>query len=261
MQNEIHSISFIGSGNVATNLACSFHAKGIKINQIYSKNKQNAEILAKRVLAESTDSIDEINKTSDIIIVSVNDTALPEIAEKIKINGNLIVHTSGFTHMDVLQNKWNRYGVIYPLQSFVKSKITDLHKVPFCLECSNEEDLLSIENLSKKVSSAIRLIDSQKRKQLHLAAVFASNFTNCMYSVAESILTKHHISFDLLKPLITETAQRIDQTSPELLQTGPARRNDISVINEHISMLSEHDQKELYDLISKFIIQKYHKNE
>lgn len=261
MQNEIKSIVFIGSGNVATNLACSYYSKGLKILQIISRNISNAELLAKCVKADFTDQLSEINTTADLVIISVNDSSVQLIAESLQLKGNLVVHTSGFLGMNILQNTSERYGVLYPLQSFIKARMIELRDVPFCIESENPSDLELLEQFARKVSSTIRYIDSQKRIQLHLAAVFACNFSNYMYSIAETILTKYHLSFDLLKPLIVETAQRTGTISPSAMQTGPARRNDTQTINEHLKMIDEEEFREIYALISKHIIKKYHAND
>lgn len=261
MQNVIQKIGFIGSGNVATNLASAMFNAGFTITQVISKSIENAATLASAVHAAHSADLSEIDTDADLYIVSVSDTALPEICKTLRLPGKLVVHTSGYMSMNALEGITKRYGVFYPLQSFVKHRLIELSNVPVCLENNREEDIQLLRQFAEKLSQNVKYIDSQKRRQLHLAAVFACNFPNFMYVIAEEILAKHEISFDLLIPLIDETSSRISEKSPVSLQTGPARRNDIVVMQDHQSMLSNSDYKEVYELLSKLIIKKYYPNE
>lgn len=255
--SSINKVVFIGAGNVATNLALAMHRAGLEIIQICSRTSEHAKTLALCVKSDYTDIIENVSQDADIYIIAVNDTALIQVCKQLRLSGKLVVHTSGFTSLEVLTEVSEHCGVFYPLQSFTKNHIPDMHDVPFCLESAVSEDMEKLEELARKISSNIRYIDSKKRKQLHLAAVFACNYSNFMYVIAEDILTKYHISFDLLKPLIIETATRIRSASPSVMQTGPARRNDKGVIKEHVNMLHDENYKELYQLLSELIINKY----
>lgn len=261
MKKSIQKIVFIGSGNVATNLAYAMFRKGFTIVQIISKSLKNASLLASGVNAACSDNLSEININADLYIISVNDTALPEICKTLRLSGKLVVHTSGYVSMRVLENVTERCGVFYPLQSFVKQRLIDLTDIPVCLEASNEEDIVLLKQLAEKLELSVNFIDSPKRKQLHLAAVFACNFSNFMYGIAEEILTKHKIPFELLLPLVNETAGRLAEKSPWLLQTGPARRKDLNVMKEHLSLINNEDYKEIYELMSRLIVKKYYPDE
>lgn len=247
------TVSFIGSGNVASKLAEVFFAAGINISKIYSKTFENAKNLAIKVNATAINSISDFDKNTDIIIISISDKSLYTIDYKQLPANSLICHTSGSVDMQVLNNCTN-YGIFYPLQTFSKHTDIDISNIPFCLEANSEENLNLIWKLAEKLSSNIQKINSEQRKKLHLSAVFACNFTNAMYSVAEDLLEESELDFDILRPLIKETAKKALGNSPHQIQTGPAIRNDDNVMNKHIEELN-HSPKyaKLYSLISDII--------
>jgi predicted short-subunit dehydrogenase-like oxidoreductase (DUF2520 family) len=261
MQDSIQKIGFIGSGNVATNLAFAMFNAGFTITQIISKSIENASLLASGVNADFSDKLSEITSDADLFIISVNDTVLPQICKTLRLPGKLVVHTSGYASIDMLNEVTERNGVFYPLQSFVKQRLVDLKNIPVCIETSQKSDIVILGEFAEKLSLAIKFIDSQKRKQLHLAAVFACNFPNFMYGIAEEILAEHNMSFNLLIPLIKETSGRVAEKSPELLQTGPARRKDMAIVQDHLNMISNKDYKEIYEMLSRLIIKKYYPDE
>ncbi|WP_322790497.1 Rossmann-like and DUF2520 domain-containing protein [Tenacibaculum tangerinum] len=153
--------------------------------------------------------------------------------------------------MHALQNSGPK-GVFYLLQSFSKDKEVNFNEIPFCLEAENKEDLQLLETLAKSIGKNIYHINSEQRKQLHVAAVFVNNFTNHMYKIGADICNEHRVPFEVLQPLIQETAQKIITLSPEAAQTGPAKRNDQKTIQEHLALLNT-EQKEIYKLITKSI--------
>jgi len=253
----IKKITIIGSGNVATILSKVIINKGFSINQVFSKSKINAEILIKKLATnqqiKATDNIAEIDNTSDIYIICVKDDAIATVVNQFLFKDKLIVHTSGSVDITVF-NGFNQFGVFYPLQTFSKDKDADVANVPFCIEGNSKQTTQLLIDLATSFSNKVYEINSEQRKVLHLAAVFACNFTNYMYAVAAKITTKNNINFDILKPLIIETAKKIEYQLPKEAQTGPAKRKDFNTIQKHLQMLEDNDElKEIYQLISSRI--------
>jgi predicted short-subunit dehydrogenase-like oxidoreductase (DUF2520 family) len=245
-------ISIIGSGNVATHLAINLYDKGNDIVNIFSRSIANADILAKKVDSSAIDKIDDLAEDVDIIVVSVSDDAISDIVKDIKFEPKLIVHTAGSVHIDVL-NRFKNYGVVYPLQTFTKHKDVDMLSVPFCLEANSKTVLLSIKTLVSSISDNVRELTSEQRLQCHIAAVFANNFTNHMFAISEQLLSQKQISFDIIKPLIMETAKKVQNISPADAQTGPAKRGDEKTINNHLRALSSSNLEKIYSFVSNSI--------
>ena len=250
-------IIFIGSGNVATHLSKALHSSGHRVLQVYSKSLANAKKLAKEINADFTNDLGKLRKDADLYFFSVKDNVLPEIVKKINLGNKFTVHTSGSVEMDVLKAVSENYGVFYPMQTFSKSLEIEWYGIPIFIEANktgNEKKLLQIAyRLAGKEN--IHRMNSAQRKLVHLAAVFANNFPNHLYVIAEEILKKHKLSFDILRPLILETAKKIQKNSPSKMQTGPAKRGDKKIINEHLKMLNSFpDYKKLYKLLSFGII-------
>lgn len=250
--DSIKTITLIGAGNVATHLGKALTNKGFIINQVYSKTIENAAALATTLNANFCDKIEEITNESNIYIVCIKDDVINEFLANFSLKNKLIVHTSGSIDMNVFKtNGFKNYGIFYPLQTFSKNKTLNLLEVPFCIEGNAVNTETELTNLGKKISNNVYKIDTEQRKKIHLAAVFACNFSNYMYTIANDILTKNDIDFELLKPLITETANKIKDNTPKDMQTGPAKRNDEAVIKNHLNMLSEHSEyQKIYQLIS-----------
>lgn len=253
MKKIKYNIVFIGSGNVATHLALAFKKAGHTIIQVYSQHLENADVLAKLVKAKSIDSLELIDKTADIYIVAIKDDAIETVVKQLQLGNKIVAHTSGSIDMTALKNTSKNYGVFYPLQTFSKNKKVDFKTVPICLEASNTDTFSVLSNLAQ-ISANVQSINSKQRKSIHLAAVFACNFSNHMYAIAASILQSNKVSLDILKPLIEETAQKIKTTAPVLAQTGPAIRNDKKIMNNHLDMLNNNsDYQKIYELLSKSI--------
>ena len=245
------NIILIGSGNVATHLGLSLKNSGYSITQVWSKKLQHAKMLARRLNSTFTNNIDEL-KDADLYIVAVKDDSLEYLIRQLNVNN--IVHTSGSFGLEVFKKKTENYGVFYPLQTFNKNINLDFSKIPICIEANNklfENKLVDIgNNLSKKVIT----MSSEKREKLHIAAVFASNFTNHMFSIADSIVAESNIDFKLLLPLINQTIKKIAKNKPSKVQTGPARRKDQKIIQNHINKLSNKELKNIYQIISNSIM-------
>lgn len=170
----------------------------------------------------------------------------------------IVAHTSGSTSVDVFEGPGN-YGIFYPLQTFTTDREVDIKKVPFCIEASNDEVLKQLVEVAEKISNSVYLINSRQRKYLHVSAVLVNNFTNHLYQMASEFLEDRELDFKLLKPLILETANKIQQISPEEAQTGPARRGDVSTVNQQLEMLDGYPEyRQLYKLFSEQLMKKYH---
>ena len=248
------SIVLIGAGNVATQLGKNLFKAGYHISQVYSQHKTSSSALAKTLKAEPITDLTKLDPDAAIYIIAVKDDALAGIAKKIKLEKQLIVHTSGSVPMDVLKNVSENYGVFYPLQTFSKNKDVSFKTVPLCIEGNNKNASTTLQYFAKSISRNVQMINSGQRRVIHLAAVFACNFSNHMYAVAEGILQKEKLSLDLLKPLIEETAEKIKKGSPAKMQTGPAIRKDKKTMDAQLKMLKEKKLKAIYKLVSEHII-------
>ena len=250
-------IVLLGSGNVATHLGNILYKSGQNIIEVYNKFDESGSILAKKLNAKFINNISEINKNADLYIISVVDSFLTELISKLDINNGFVVHTSGTNNINCL-NKFKDYGVLYPLQTFSKNAILNYDNIPFLLEANSINNLNFLKDFCNTFSDNIFEINSEKRKIVHVSAVFACNFTNYMFSISNDILKNNDISFDILKPLIQETVNKALQNNPKLSQTGPAKRKDIKIINQHLKLLeSDKDYQKIYELLSNNIIKDF----
>lgn len=248
-------ITLIGSGNVATHMAAAFKNAGHSIVQVYSPNMQNAALLAYHVKADAIDDLQNINPDTDLFVIAVNDDVIGRVAEKLATFKKLMVHTSGAVDLYTLLAFSDNVGVFYPLQTFSKVKEVDFSNVPVCIEGNDANITNLLQQLAQTISNKVYLIDSAKRKTLHLAAVFACNFSNYLYNIAQQLLAKQDIDFELLRPLILETAEKVQHNLPANVQTGPAIRNDKHTMDAHIELLqSAPELQQLYILLSQGII-------
>ena len=189
---------------------------------------------------------------ADLYVISVSDNAISEVSEQLPFKNRLVVHTSGTSDISVLHDK-NRKGVFYPLQTFTKGKEIDFAPIPICLEAENESDYQLLEKLGNCISQKVVRISSEQRKSLHVAAVFVCNFVNHLYQIGNEICEENNVPFEVLHPLIQETAHKIMELSPKEAQTGPAVRNDQKTIEKHIDFLTNENQKEIYKILTKSI--------
>jgi len=247
-------IVLLGSGNVATHLAKALIAKDEDVFQVYSKSLVNAQALANQIGAQSTDNLAEIDQLADLYIISVKDDAIEEVASSLKSVKGLVVHTSGTVDIQVLTSHVQQAGVFYPLQTFSKVKDVSFDHLPLCIEAVNDDLLVKLKHLALKLSSQVYEIDGEKRKVLHLAAVFACNFANHLYAIANEILAKNKLDFNIIRPLIAETADKVMTNFPAQVQTGPAVRNDKTTMNKHLAMLTDKPElQNIYQLLSDSI--------
>jgi predicted short-subunit dehydrogenase-like oxidoreductase (DUF2520 family) len=243
----------IGAGNVATHLSLAIQKTPAPIAQIYSRNEESASALANRLGTEWTTKIAEITPDADLYLFAVKDDALHEIISQMPVKKGLWVHTAGSIPMDIFRGYAGHYGVLYPLQTFSKNREINLQTVPFFIEAFSPDDEKLLMELAGKISNNVQTLASEKRQYLHVAAVFACNFTNHLYALACKLLEEQNIPQDVLLPLIDETAAKIHTLSPPKAQTGPAVRYDLNVINRHIELLVDPAMKEIYQLISQNI--------
>lgn len=252
--DKIKNIVLIGAGNVATQLACAFDNAGFQISQVYSRTTESAEKLGGDLNTGFTTDLNAIVSDADLYIVSVSDDAVKPLANNLFLGDKLVVHTSGSISIDEIKQMSDNYGVFYPLQTFSKTRKADFKSIPICIEANfGESEKLLIE-LGRSISNDVRRIKTEERKRIHLAAVFACNFPNFMYTIAEEILKKNKLDFELLKPLIEETAAKVQTIDPYDAQTGPAKRGDETIMNQHLELLKEYPGfKEIYKLMSSEI--------
>lgn len=243
-------ITIIGSGNVAQHLIKAFtKSELVEIVQVYSRKKETLSSLIE--FDKITSDFEELQE-SDLYIIAVSDKAIADVSKQLPFQNRIVVHTSGAASLDVLDAK-NRKGVFYPLQTFSKNKEIDFSIIPLCLEAENTFDFRVLETVAKSVSNAVFAINSDQRKALHVAAVFVNNFTNHLYHIGQEICEEHQVPFEILRPLIQETAEKINTLNPVDAQTGPAKRNDSVTIDAHLAYLTSENQKNIYKLITQSI--------
>ena len=250
---------FIGAGNLATHLATALKNQDFEILQVYSRTQKSAKKLAERIDAEFTNSLKNISKEADVYVVAIKDSVYDEVLSQIEFGEKLVVHCSGSMPISALENYAENYGVLYPLQTFSKNREVNFAEIPVFVEASSEKNEKQIIEIARKISGSVSALNSEKRLFLHIAAVFACNFVNHFYSQASQVLKSKNIPFDVLKPLILETALKVQEMHPEKAQTGPAVRFDKNVIGKHLQALEFNSQaRELYNSISKSIFE-FHK--
>jgi predicted short-subunit dehydrogenase-like oxidoreductase (DUF2520 family) len=238
----------IGSGNVAQHLVSAFlQSSRIELVQVYARNESAWEWVDAKVRV--IHNLGQLEK-ADLYIISVSDDAIADVSQQLPFDDRLVVHTSGSVSIDGLSHR--RRGVFYPLQTFSKNKPVDFNTIPICLE-TNPDDFALLEKVARSISGHIYKIDSGQRKALHVAAVFANNFTNHLYKIGADICAQNQIPFDILKPLIRETAEKVMTLAPADAQTGPAKRNDVTTIQKHLEFLFDENQKKIYQLLTQSI--------
>lgn len=263
------NISFVGAGNVAWHLAQAFEDAGHLITEVYSRDPQNARQLTNELYDTVIQpDLNLADSKAELVVLAVSDDALEEVIQRIVLPENaIVVHTSGTQSLSNLQ-QWIEAnsdvpvhtGVLYPLQTFSKAVDPDYSKIPFCLEADNDQTLDKLIELAKSVSDNVNQVDSYERRVLHIAAVFACNFTNHLLSITHDLLKAEDLDFDLFKPLITETINKaLASTNPALGQTGPARRGDWATTAVHLEYLQANNPEwaSIYRLLTDSIRQRH----
>jgi predicted short-subunit dehydrogenase-like oxidoreductase (DUF2520 family) len=247
-------ISLVGAGNLATQLGLALKEKGHVFSQVYSRTAVSAEPLASGLGAEPVIAPEKITSDADLYICALKDDALTEVLPEINFGNHLVVHTAGSLSMDILAPYTSDYGVLYPLQTFSKTRKADFSEIPVFIEAVLPESRNKLFKLASELSGNVRILDSVRRMNYHLSAVFACNFVNYMYSIAGDIVEEKGLGFKDLLPLIDETARKVHEMPPKLAQTGPATRFDRKVMDKHVTLLYEHPEwAELYEKLSRCI--------
>ena len=251
----IERVVIIGAGNLATQLALALTGRGIQVKQVYSRTLETAKALAIQVSADFTNDLSCLVTDADLYIISVKDSAIEEVLMNLVLDkSRLIVHTAGSIPMEVLSSYTNNYGVFYPLQTFTKSRKVDFSVIPICIEANDTSTLVKLQQLAEILSTSVQQVDSDQRRTLHLAGVFVNNFVNHLYVIGSEILQHKKLDFNLLKPLILETAQKVEILHPMEAQTGPARRNDQAVISAQLKQLQEFPEfQKIYNSVTESI--------
>ncbi len=250
-------IVILGAGNVATHLAKAMDENCGNVVQVYSHTLKNAVSLAQTLRnAKPIDDFSNVTRDADLYVISVKDDAISTVVDAIDVDAGIVVHTSGSVSVDVLNRKFEKSGVLYPLQTFSCDVAVDISAIPFFVEGCNEITSSLITDVAKRLSHRIYYADSAQRKQLHVAAVFGCNFVNYLWLQADEILKGAGYDFKILEPLILATLDKAVRVSPLKGQTGPARRGDIDIINAHKRLLTL-DKATLYQMLSQCIMKKY----
>ena len=278
-----YKIVFLGSGNLATNLSLALKAAGEEIIQIFSRTQENAQALADKLHCASCTSINDIRTDADAYIFSVKDDALPSLIEQLAVKlsgrhiledtqsstslstgeggerGPILLHTAGSVPMSVFPETMHyelctmNFGVLYPMQTFSKDRSVNFREIPCFIEASDNNTLEEIKGIASKVSDHVLEMSSEKRRKLHLAAVFACNMTNHCYRLAEKVLEEEGIDFSLYLPLIQETANKVKELSPRKAQTGPMVRYDKTIMDAQIALINDERTRQIYRLMADSI--------
>lgn len=252
---------FIGAGNLASHLAVELNEKAGKVIQVYSRTEESARTLAEKIGADFTSQTENITSAADIYFVALKDSAVSEVLSRVDFLNKPLIHCSGSLPLSALDGFSSKTGVLYPLQTFSKGRPVDFSKIPVFVEANNRETLQLVQTLAETISEKVTSLDSEKRKSLHISAVFACNFVNHFYSLAAEFLESMNIEFDVLHPLIAETARKAIGMHPRKAQTGPAVRYDENIIDDHLTQLATFPElKELYSSISKSIFEHHKKS-
>jgi predicted short-subunit dehydrogenase-like oxidoreductase (DUF2520 family) len=252
-------VVIIGTGNAATVFGRLMISKGHSISQVYGRDILKAEALAEQLKSTATSDISSLTKNADIYLIAVADKAVAEIAAQLDINDHLVLHTTASLSKNVLKEISKSYGVLYPLQSLRKQmEITT--PIPLLVDGNTEEVTKQIEAFAASLSEVVVRADDETRVKLHVAAVFSCNFANYMYLQSAEFCKKEGINFNLLQPLMEETATRLRQFHPSEVFTGPAVRGDMATINKHLSLLEAYpEQYSMYKSLTEKIIQRVQK--
>jgi predicted short-subunit dehydrogenase-like oxidoreductase (DUF2520 family) len=252
------NIAIIGAGNVAWHLAPALEDAGHKVTEVYARDLKSASKITERVYeALPKDDLDFSESKAELFILAVKDSAISEVSDAIILpQGSILVHTSGSVDLVSLNLSAATYtGVFYPLQSFSIGKKVEWSELPILVESSDEAILQKLKKLAKSLTRQVFRVQSKDRKGLHVAAVFASNFSNHMIRIAEQIMQRQGLDFEMLKPLIIETISKSLQIGAKNAQTGPAIRADYETLEEHHQFLNYNEEiAEIYRLISQDII-------
>lgn len=246
-------ITLIGAGNLATHLGKALFGAGHQIMQVYSRTMASAGILADCLSCEPITDLTRLSADADIYIIAVKDSVLAQVIPQVcAVNPNAVfVHTAGSMPISCFEQYASRYGVFYPMQTFSKARAVDFSVIPCFLEASDLDTAQVLKTLADSITTTVYYLDSGKRRYLHLAAVFACNFTNHCYALAQQVLQQSDLPFEVLLPLIDETAAKVHDLTPIQAQTGPAVRYDRNVMEAQTRLIADMPlARELYERLS-----------
>jgi predicted short-subunit dehydrogenase-like oxidoreductase (DUF2520 family) len=248
-------IVLVGTGNMAWHLGHALAEKGMAIRQVLGRTITAVNQMAYELHVPQTGKPEDLDKDADVCLICISDDSIIQVLETMKPEKCLMIHTAGSVSMDVFKGRALNCGVLYPFQTFTKGRSVNFGKVPILIEANTNENLLRIRQLAERISSRVIEADSSQRLYLHLAAIFACNFSNHMYAIAEKLALEHNLPFELIRPLINETTAKATAMSPRIAQTGPAVRSNRGIIENHIHLLHDHpDLQQIYRMISDSIM-------
>lgn len=248
-------VVLLGSGNVATHLGGALLTAGHRVVQVYSPTKAHAKTLAHTLNAGAIDDLTTVEAYADVYIIAVKDDAIAAvIAQLPSFLRGVVIHTAGSVDIGIFATHVANYGVLYPVQTFSKAKTVDFSTIPVAVEASDEATFTLLAKFADSLSGRVFSCDSKQRLSLHVAAVFACNFSNHFYAIAANLLEEHSLDFDLIRPLILETAEKVMSHQPKDVQTGPAVRNDERTMHRHLKLLENHPGLQaIYEKLSRRI--------
>ena len=253
--NELTDFSIVGAGAVATHISVALQAAGMHPQGVYSRTEEKAMTLGQKLGCPATDRLSNLPEAG-MYLLAIKDDALPDVIGRLNATQRkaILVHTAGGVSIDVFRGKAERFGVIYPLQTFSRQQEVDLSTVPCFIEASDQSTLGLIRGVAKRLSPTVSELDSAHRAVVHVAGVFANNFANHCFAIAQSLLSTCGLPPELLLPIIDETAKKVHAMPARQAQTGPALRNDRLVMNKHEQLLTTHpDWLEIYRTVSRSI--------
>lgn len=254
----MNSIVILGAGNVAFHLTRALIENTLNVRQIFNRTLEKAREIGEANRISYTDKISEIEK-ADLYIIACADSAIEEFSHYIPYDDVLVVHTSGSSPMSVLKGDY-RKGVFYPLQTFSKKRTMRYDNIPFFIEAENPTDLQKLDDLANRISNEVHTLDFPARMQVHMTGVWANNFVNHLYYIAGNICEQNNVPFDVLLPLIQETANKVIEMNPKDAQTGPAKRGDELIINRHLDALQDDSRLlQIYQILTDSIKRVYEK--
>ncbi|TAH43697.1 MAG: DUF2520 domain-containing protein [Bacteroidetes bacterium] len=247
-------IVLIGTGNVAMHLGPALIKAGHEVIQLVGRTEKHSKFLANKLSCDYTINKKQISPKADTYIVALRDEAIGLYSKHIPSEAKLVVHTSGSVNANVFSGITQHYGVLYPIQTLSTKRKINFETIPLCLEANSEKAKKKLLTLAKSLSKEVHWTSHDQRQTIHLAAVFANNFSNHLFALAEDMLTKKGMSFDLIRPLIAETAAKVQKSSAHQMQTGPARRGDTETIEKHIELLKNKPQLlQIYKILTRSI--------
>ncbi len=246
-------IAVIGSGNIATFFAGKFHAAGFEIVQVISARMEHAKELAGHFQCAYSDQIDDLSDNAETILFAVRDDVLLEYAADIRLQGRLVIHSAGSVHLDEIKRMSDQLACLWCVYSINKNHLPDNENIPLVVNANNNDSLEKVRILANAISGSLFYLDDEQKSVLHLAAVFANNFTNHLYAISKKIADENHIPFETLLPIISDTAEKLYHGTPAQNQTGPAIRHDAKTISKHIALLNEERFRDIYRILTESI--------